>query len=765
MKKTDYRVERDSIGVKDIPEDVYYGVQSLRAAENFHITGLNMHPEIINSLAYIKKAAAITNCEVGLLEKKKAQAIVQACDEIVSGKFHNEFIVDPVQGGAGTSLNMNANEVIANRAIEILGGKKGDYTIINPNDDVNCGQSTNDVIPTAGKMTSLRLLQNLKKQLLRLYDALNEKATEFDHIIKMGRTQMQDAVPIRLGQEFKAYSVAIMRDIHRMDKAMDEMRTLNMGGTAIGTGINADEGYLRRIVPNLTEISGMDFIQAFDLIDSTQNLDPFVAVSGAVKACAVTLSKMSNDLRLMSSGPRTGFGEINLPAKQNGSSIMPGKVNPVIPEVVNQVAFNIIGNDVTITMAAEAGQLELNAFEPIIFYCMFQSIDTLGYAVQTLVDNCIVGITANEERCRYLVENSVGIITAISPHLGYQKAADIAKKAIKTGESVRSLILKEKLMDEDELNRILDPIHMTEPGISGKDYLIKKECKKHKLNARQFKISDDAVYTLIDCYTAEAGVRGLEKKIASLCRKASVEIEKGAKSFRVTSDNIENILGPKRFLQDTISATNQIGVINGLAWTSVGGTLLPIEVTVLKGTGKIELTGNLGTVMQESAKTAVSYIRSIADKFGIKEDFYKNNDIHIHAPEAAVPKDGPSAGLAITTALFSELTKIPIRRDIAMTGEISLKGNALPIGGLKEKSMAAYKAGCCEVIIPRKNMKDIAEISDEVKASLDFKPVDKFLDILPFSLEYLPNKAEITAAKTSKPIITKETTLREMITQ
>ena len=448
MKKTDYRVERDSIGVKDIPEDVYYGVQSLRAAENFHITGLNMHPEIINSLAYIKKAAAITNCEVGLLEKKKAQAIVQACDEIVSGKFHNEFIVDPVQGGAGT--------------------------IINPNDDVNCGQSTNDVIPTAGKMTSLRLLQNLKKQLLRLYDALNEKATEFDHIIKMGRTQMQDAVPIRLGQEFKAYSVAIMRDIHRMDKAMDEMRTLNMGGTAIGTGINADEGYLRRIVPNLTEISGMDFIQAFDLIDSTQNLDPFVAVSGAVKACAVTLSKMSNDLRLMSSGPRTGFGEINLPAKQNGSSIMPGKVNPVIPEVVNQVAFNIIGNDVTITMAAEAGQLELNAFEPIIFYCMFQSIDTLGYAVQTLVDNCIVGITANEERCRYVVENSVGIITAISPHLGYQKAADIAKKAIKTGESVRSLILKEKLMDEDELNRILDPIHMTEPGISGKDYLIKK---------------------------------------------------------------------------------------------------------------------------------------------------------------------------------------------------------------------------------------------------------------------------------------------------
>ena len=474
MAENAYRVEKDSIGTKNVPENVYYGVQSLRAAENFRITGLNMHPEIINSLAYIKKASAITNCEIGILDKKIASAIVQACDEILEGKFRDDFIVDPIQGGAGTSLNMNANEVIANRSIEILGGQKGDYTIVNPNDHVNCGQSTNDVIPTAGKMTSLRLLDNLKKELLRLHTALSEKSKEFDHVIKMGRTQMQDAVPIRLGQEFHAYSVAILRDINRMDKAMDEMRSVNMGGTAVGTGINADENYLKRIVPNLVEVSGMNFVQAFDLVDSTQNLDPFVSVSGAIKACAVTLSKIANDLRLMSSGPRAGFGEINLPAKQNGSSIMPGKVNPVIPEVVNQVAFNIIGNDVTITMAAEAGQLELNAFEPIIFYCMFQSIDTLGYAVQTLVDNCIVGITANEERCRYLVENSVGIITAISPHLGYQKAADIAKKAIKTGESVRSLILKEKLMDEDELNRILDPIHMTEPGISGKDYLIKK---------------------------------------------------------------------------------------------------------------------------------------------------------------------------------------------------------------------------------------------------------------------------------------------------
>lgn len=474
-KKNDYRIEADSIGTKDVPENVYYGVQSLRAAENFHITGLNMHPEIINSLAYIKKACAITNCEVGLLDKKIANAIVQACDEIIAGKFHNDFIVDPIQGGAGTSLNMNANEVIANRAIEILGGEKGDYDIVHPNDHVNYGQSTNDVIPTAGKITSLRLLKNLKSELLRLHDTLEKKAEEFDHVIKMGRTQMQDAVPIRLGQEFRAYSVAIMRDIRRMDLAMNEMRTVNMGGTAVGTGINADETYLKRIVPNLSEVANMELVQAFDLIDSTQNLDSFVSVSGAVKACAVTLSKIANDLRLMSSGPRAGFGEINLPARQNGSSIMPGKVNPVIPEVVNQVAFNIIGNDVTITMAAEGGQLELNAFEPIIFYCMFQSIDTLAYAVQTFIDNCVSGITANEERCRSLVENSVGIVTAICPHVGYKKSAEIAKKALATGQPVRNLILQENLMTAEELDSILDPVHMTEPGISRKDILLKKK--------------------------------------------------------------------------------------------------------------------------------------------------------------------------------------------------------------------------------------------------------------------------------------------------
>lgn len=471
---TDYRVEKDSIGAKDVPADVYYGVQSLRAAENFPITGLRMHPELIRSLACIKKAAALANREAGLLDVSRADAIVRACDEILAGRLREQFIVDPIQGGAGTSINMNANEVIANRAIELLGGVKGDYALVNPNDHVNCGQSTNDVIPTAGKMATLRLLQKLETELNRLRAAFEDKSREFDHVIKMGRTQMQDAVPIRLGQEFRAYADAVRRDTVRMDKAMDEMRTLNMGGTAIGTGINADETYLRRIVPILSEVSGMALTQASDLIDATQNPDPFVAVSGAVKTCAVTLSKIANDLRLMSSGPRTGFGEINLPARQNGSSIMPGKVNPVIPEVVNQVAFLIIGNDMTITMASEGGQLELNAFEPIIFYCLFQSIGTLTYAVHTFVDNCVTGITANEERCRELVEGSVGVITALTPHIGYQHAADIAKRAILTGQSVRKLILQEKLLTPEEIDTILDPMNLTRPGIPGKELLAGK---------------------------------------------------------------------------------------------------------------------------------------------------------------------------------------------------------------------------------------------------------------------------------------------------
>jgi len=458
-----YRTEHDSIGDKNVPAEVYYGVQTLRAVENFRITGLSLHPEFINSLVQIKKAAAITNREIGALDSDICEAIVKACDEILAGRFRSQFVVDPIQGGAGTSLNMNANEVITNRAIELMGGEKGNYSLVHPNDHVNLSQSTNDVIPTAGKMTTIRLLMKLRIQLQCLHLALSKKAEEFDHVIKMGRTQMQDAVPIRLGQEFRAYADAVKREIGRVEKAVDEMRPLNMGGTAIGTGVNADKRYLQRIVPVLSEVSGLDFIQAADLIDATQNLDPFVAVSGTVKTCAVSLSKIANDLRLMSSGPRAGFGEINLPAMQNGSSIMPGKVNPVIPEVVNQVAFNVIGNDMTITLAAEAGQLELNAFEPIIFYNLFQSIDTLGFAAETFVDNCITGITANEERCREMVENSVGIVTTLAPVIGYQRAADIAKKALRENRSVREIILEEKVLDPEEVSRILDPVSMTEP--------------------------------------------------------------------------------------------------------------------------------------------------------------------------------------------------------------------------------------------------------------------------------------------------------------
>jgi len=476
MSSTDsfsgFREESDSIGTKQVPKEAYYGVQTLRAAENFNITGLKMHKEFINSLALVKKASAITNREVGLLSKKIESAIVQACDEILIGNFYDQFIVDPIQGGAGTSANMNMNEVIANRANEILGGEKGVYNFVHPNDHVNMGQSTNDVIPTAGKITILKLLPKVIRELEKLHAALLEKSLEFNDVIKMGRTQMQDAVPIRLGQEFRAYSSVIKRDITRLIKVQEELKIVNLGGTAIGTGINADDEYFDRVVPNLSVVTGFDLHQAEDLIDSTQNLDCFVSVSSAIKTCAVNLSKISNDLRLMSSGPKTGFGEINLPPKQNGSSIMPGKVNPVIPEVMSQVAFKIIGNDVAITMAAEAGQLELNAFEPLIFFNLFQSIEMLANGINTLTENCIKGITANRERCKELVENSIGIVTAICPHVGYKKAAEIAKMAMATGEPIRNIILNNNILNESELNDVLDPINMTEPGISAK-YLLK----------------------------------------------------------------------------------------------------------------------------------------------------------------------------------------------------------------------------------------------------------------------------------------------------
>ena len=460
---TEYmRLESDSIGEMEVPGEAYYGVQALRANENFPITGNSLNPDFIKNMARIKRAAAITNMRAGRLKPEIANAIESACNEVVCGMFASEFIVDGIQGGAGTSANMNMNEVIANRAIEMLCGKKGDYSIVHPNDHVNMAQSTNDVIPTAGKLTVLDLLKKLEKSLKKLDSALYKKADEFDGVIKIGRTQLEDAVPMRLGQSFHAYATMIERDIDRIAKAKKEMYTVNMGATAIGTGINTSEYYFDHIVPTLAKVSGYPLVQADDLFDATENLDGFVRVSSCLKACAVNLSKMCNDLRILASGPKAGFGEITLPAMQNGSSIMPGKVNPVIPEVVSQVAFHIIGHDVTITMAAEAGQMELNAFEPVVFYNLFDSITTFTHAVDTLTDNCIIGITANEERCQKLLDASVGITTALCPYIGYKKAASLAKESLRTGVPVKKLVLKHGLMKEKQLDVVLDPYAMTE---------------------------------------------------------------------------------------------------------------------------------------------------------------------------------------------------------------------------------------------------------------------------------------------------------------
>ena len=455
-----YRIESDSIGTREVPACAYYGVQSLRGSENFCITGQRLRPEFIESLAQIKKACAICNHAVGELDGRIKDAICQACDEILAGKLHDQFICDPIQGGAGTTANMNANEVIANRAIELLGGRLGDYSIVHPNDHVNRAQSTNDVIPTAAKMTTAKLLIKAIDQVERLNIALLQKESEFYDIIKMGRTQMQDAVPIRLGAEFGAYSKAVRRDIDRMERALQEMYSINLGGTAVGTALNANPEYVSLLAPTLSEICGLPLVKADDLIDGTQNLDSFAYVSAALKTCAISCSKMSNDFRLMSSGPRCGFEEINLPAMQNGSSIMPGKVNPVIPEVMSQAAFCIIGNDMSITMAAEAGQLELNYAEPVLYHKLFESLVALHGAVQTFVDNCVVGITANADRCRELVDGSVGVITAICPKVGYKESADIAKAAIKTGASVREVLRSKQIMSEEEIDALLDPKNM-----------------------------------------------------------------------------------------------------------------------------------------------------------------------------------------------------------------------------------------------------------------------------------------------------------------
>ena len=468
----EFRVESDSIGSLNVPKNAYYGIQTLRGKNNFFITGNGLNPKFIEAMAVVKEATSLANCHAGLISKEIQDVMVTVCHEIVEGKFRDQFITDSIQGGAGTSMNMNINEVIANRAGELLGGELGKYDKVHPNDHVNYGQSTNDVIPTAGKLTIHYLSVELIKSLEKLYEVLHEKGEEFNGVLKMGRTHLQDAVPIRLGQEFRAFAEPVARDIVRIKFALEDLKYVNMGATAVGTGLNADVDYIHNVVKILARITKINFKQSSNLVDGTRNLDSFVFLSSALKTCAVNLSKTANDIRLMASGPKTGLFEINLPMQQPGSSIMPGKVNPVIPEVVNQVCFQVFGNDLTITKAAEAGQLELNVFEPVLFYNLFQSIEILTNAINTLIDNCLLGITANKERCQEMVDNSIAPITALCPHIGYKNAADIAKEALKTGVTVKKIILDRGLLTEEHLNIILDPFEMTRPGITGK-YLLK----------------------------------------------------------------------------------------------------------------------------------------------------------------------------------------------------------------------------------------------------------------------------------------------------
>lgn len=461
------RVEEDLLGKKEVPKDAYYGIQSVRAKENFNITGYKIDANLIVALAQVKKAAAIANMEIGALDRKIGEAIVKASDEIIEGKWHEQFIVDPIQGGAGTSINMNANEVIANRALEILGEEKGNYDVIHPNIHVNMAQSTNDAVPTAVRVALLRSIDRLVNTLEKLANAFHEKAKEFDNVIKMGRTHLQDAVPIRLGQEFKAYESVLLRDIERIKRLRGSLTEINLGATAVGTGLNADPNYIELAVKTLKQITGLPLTNAENLVDATQNTDAYTETSSTLKICMLNISKIANDLRLMASGPRAGLAEITLPAKQPGSSIMPGKINPVICEVVNQVAFQVAGNDLTISMASEAGQFELNVMAPVIIYNLQQSIHIMTQVLETFRKDCIEGIQANEERCRAYVENSIGIITALNPHVGYKVASRVAKEALETGKTVREIILRDNILSEVAVDQILDPMEMTEPGIAG----------------------------------------------------------------------------------------------------------------------------------------------------------------------------------------------------------------------------------------------------------------------------------------------------------
>lgn len=459
------RSEHDLLGDREVPYELYYGVQTLRGLENFSISGvtLNFYPLLVEALGMVKLAAAKANYDLGLLSKPVADAIISACAEIMHGKLHTHFVIDMIQGGAGTSTNMNANEVIANRALEILGYEKGDYKYCHPNNHVNLSQSTNDAYPTSVKIAIINSNKKLTEVLKSLIESFRAKAKEFKSVIKMGRTQLQDAVPMTLGQEFEAYAVMLGEEIQRLEQNADLFLEVNMGATAIGTGINADPDYADKCIAHLKEITGLNVVLAANLVEATQDTGAFVMYSSAVKRLAVKLSKICNDLRLLSSGPRTGFNEINLPPMQPGSSIMPGKVNPVIPEVVNQIAFKVIGNDLTVTLAAEAGQLELNVMEPVIVQSIFESIEMLKNGMTTLKYKCIDGITANEKRCRELVENSIGLVTALNPILGYEVSTKLAKEALETNRGVYELVLEQNLMSKEELDKALAPENMIGP--------------------------------------------------------------------------------------------------------------------------------------------------------------------------------------------------------------------------------------------------------------------------------------------------------------
>jgi aspartate ammonia-lyase len=459
------RSEHDLLGDREVPHEYYYGVQTLRALENFNISGvtLDFYPLLIETLAMVKKAAAKANYDLGLLSKPITDAIVQACDEIINGKFHSHFVVDMIQGGAGTSTNMNANEVIANRALEILGYEKGEYKYCHPNNHVNLSQSTNDAYPTSVKIALINSNKKLTEVLQELVKSFHIKAKEFSQIIKMGRTQLQDAVPMTLGQEFEAYAVMLNEEVQRLAENVKLFLEVNMGATAIGTGINSHPDYSENVIKYLQEVTGLKTVLAGNLVEATQDTGAFIMYSSAVKRLAVKLSKICNDLRLLSSGPRTGIHEINLPPMQPGSSIMPGKVNPVIPEVVNQIAFKVIGNDLAVTMAAEGGQLELNVFEPVIVQSLFESIEMLKNGMMTLKVRCIDGITANVDRCRELVESSIGIVTALNPALGYETCTKLAKEALDTNRGVYELVLEKKLLSKAELDDLLKPENMIKP--------------------------------------------------------------------------------------------------------------------------------------------------------------------------------------------------------------------------------------------------------------------------------------------------------------